>query len=92
MATQLRMNVKMAPLKKLIRKDPKNWKEAEKIGGIQFQTWTNTGTGVSSKKPPIRFGVLRGSSSVFVANELVQIFKQNIDSEATESPTPDACN
>ena len=82
------MNIKMGPLKKMIRKDPKNWREAEKVGGIQFQTWMNTGTGVSSRKPPIRFGVLRGSSSVFVANELVEIFKQNIDPGATENPTP----
>jgi hypothetical protein len=82
------MNVKLGPLKKMIRQDPHNWKMAQKIGAVQFLTWANTGQGKSSKKPPIRFGVLRGSSSAFVGNELVLIFPQTIKQGASEAPTP----
>lgn len=88
MKGNLRMTTDLKPLKKLQKKSPVYFKEAAKIGAIQFLTWCNTGTGKSPKKPPIRFGVLRGSSSAFVGGQLVLIFKQSIKSGAEESATP----
>ena len=82
------LNLSLAPLKHLATKSPKAFKEASKRGAIQFLTWANTGTGVSSKKPPIRWGVLRGSSSTFVGNELVKTFDIVIKPGGTERPTP----
>lgn len=76
----------MKPLKKLQKESPKFFRKSMEKGAIQFLTWANTGTGKSSKKPPIRWGVLRGSSSAFVGSKLVSIFKQATTGE--EQPTP----
>jgi len=84
----LKLSVNLAPLKKMIKKDPDNWKKAAKIGAIQFLTWANTGSSKDPSKPPIRFGVLRGSSSAFVGNELVSVFQQDIKPGGKERPTP----
>ncbi len=68
--------------------NPKAFKEAAKVGVIQFLNWANNGSVKESRKPPIRWGVLRGSSSGFVGNDLVGIYKQMIKAGAPESPTP----
>jgi len=63
---------------------------AEEKGALQFLTWANTGSGGSKSpaKPPIRFGILRGSSSTFVNGKLVGVYPQNIRSGTIEKPTP----
>jgi len=83
---KLRMD--MAPLKRLAKRSPKLFIAAEKKGAIQFLNWANNGSAGSSKTPPIRFGVLRGSSSAFVGNEMVGVFDIAIKAGAKERPTP----
>jgi hypothetical protein len=63
-------------------------KEAQKIAGLQFLTWVNTGSPSESATPPIRWGVLRGSSSVFFENESLGSFKENIKPGSEETPDP----
>ena len=70
----IKMTMNLAPLAKLQKQSPKHFKEAQKRGAIQFLNWANNGSAKSSKKPPIRWGVLRGSSSAFVGNSLVMKF------------------
>jgi len=82
------MTMKLGPLKKLQRKSPSAFKKAAKVGTIQFLTWANTGSKLEKRTPPIRWGVLRGSSSAFVGSELVTTFQQSIKSGAPERPTP----
>lgn len=82
------MTMKLAPLKKLQRKSPAIFKKAMEKGAIQFLTWANTGSKLEKRTPPIRWGVLRGSSSAFVGNKLVTTFQQSIKSGAPEKPTP----
>lgn len=88
----IKMTMDLSPLKKLQKKSPESFKKAMARGGIQFLTWANTGSASSSKKPPIRFGVLRGSSSAFIGNELIMTYPQNIKPEADEQPTPAKTN
>lgn len=84
----LKVRTDFRKLDKLIKQNPKAFKKAFRKGAIQFLTWANTGQGKTSRKPPIRWGVLRASSSAFVGNELVEIYNQNVKSGASESPTP----
>jgi len=92
MAAKLVMKLKMRSdfrkLERLQRKSPKLFFEAMAKAGIQFLNWCNNGSAKESRKPPIRWGVLRGSSSVFVGNELITSFPQVIGIGATESVTP----
>lgn len=55
---------------------------------IQFLTWANTGSIGSPKKPPIKWGVLRGSSSAFVGTKLVSVYPQDVDTDAEEDASP----
>lgn len=57
-------------------------------GGIQMMTWMNSGSPKSSATPPIRWGVLRGSTTVFVGQKLINVFQQDIKSGGSESPDP----
>jgi len=70
----IKMTMNLAPLARLQKQSPKHFKEAQKRGAIQFLNWANNGSAKSSKKPPIRWGVLRGSSSAFVGGDLVMKF------------------
>ena len=88
MEGSVKMSMNLAPLKKLQRQSPKLFQEAMEKGAIQFLTWANTGSAKESRKPPIRWGVLRGSSSAFVGNKLVQTYPQNIKPGSEESPSP----
>lgn len=72
----------------LIKNSNSIFNTAMERGAIQFLTWANVGSTGSPKKPPIKFGVLRGSSSAFVGNKLVSIQPQDISSEAEEGPSP----
>lgn len=85
---KLNVSMNLKPLEALAKKSPAAFKKGMKKGALQFLTWANTGTGKSSKKPPIRFGVLRGSSSAFVGGELVDTYKIIIKPGAKESPSP----
>lgn len=76
------------PLRKFAKKSPTAFKKAMKVGAIQFLTWANTGSRKESRTPPIRWGVLRGSSSAFLGNELVTIFPVSILPGAKEEPSP----
>lgn len=84
----LSMSRNFKRLERFMQKDPARFTKALEIAAIQFLTWANTGQGVSSKKPPIRYGILRGSSSAFVGGKLVEVFPQPIKPGADESPTP----
>lgn len=84
----LKMTMKLAPLKRLQRQSPQKFQKAMEKGAIQFLTWANTGSKLEKRTPPIRWGVLRGSSSAFVGNKLVTTFQQTIKSGAPEKPTP----
>ena len=86
----MKMNVSMdlKPLKSLAKKSPIAFKKAMEKAAAQFLLWANDGSKNSPRKPPIRWGVLRGSSSAFVGNTLVKVSDQQIKAGATERPTP----
>ncbi len=85
---ELRMHMDLKPLEHLQCKSPKAFNTAQKKAAIQFLNWANNGSAKSSRKPPIKHGILRGSSSAFVGKELVQTFTQLIAPGSTERPTP----
>ena len=62
--------------------------EGEKKAAVQFLTWCNAGSPSEPATPPIRWGVLRGSSSVFVESEFLNDYPQKIKSGANETPDP----
>jgi len=75
-------------ISKLMKKMPEEMIKALEIAGIQFMTWCNQGSPKQPAKPPIRFGVLRGSSSVFVNSKLISVYNQQIKQGAKDIPTP----
>lgn len=83
----LKMSANLAGLRRLQRLSPINFNKALERGAIQFLTWCNNGSPKEPKKPPIRWGVLRGSSSAFIGNKLVSIFDISTTG-APEAPTP----
>lgn len=84
----IKRRIDLRPLKKLQRQSPKFFTKAMEKGAIQLLNWCNNGSMKESRKPPIRWGVLRGSSSAFVGNKLVLIFPQQIISGSKEKITP----
>ena len=88
MEGSIKMRMDLAPLKRLAKESPEKFNKAMKKGAIQFLTWANTGSAKSSKKPPIRWGVLRGSSSAFVGGELVATQEQTIKAGSPDRPEP----
>lgn len=89
---QVRMHIDTSDFERrigvLMKRAPEAMNWALEIAGIQFLTWSNQGSPQEPAKPPIRFGVLRGSSSVFVADKLIAVQEQSIKNGSTESPTP----
>lgn len=85
---KIRLSHNFSALKKLQRESPTAFKKAQKKGAIQFLNWANNGSGNESRKPPIKWGVLRGSSSAFVGSTFVKTFPQIVQSGASEVPTP----
>lgn len=79
------MSMNLSKLKRLQRKSPEKFRTAMERGAIEFLNWANNGSQQETRKPPIRWGVLRGSASAFVGNKLVHIFKQ---SHTEGEPTP----
>lgn len=63
----------MNGLKTLRRKSPVAFKKAQEVAGLQMLTWMSDGSTVCPAKPPIDWGTLRGSGSVFVGNDLVGV-------------------
>jgi hypothetical protein len=63
----------MNGLKALRKKSPTAFRKAQEIAGLQMLTWMNDGSSVCPAKPPIDWGVLRGSGSVFVGKDLVGV-------------------
>jgi len=86
MKTEFKMKFKLPGLKKLQRKSPAAFNKALEKTGLQFLNWCNNGSKNESAKPPIRFGVLRGSSSVFVGSKLVGVQSQNIKEKGQATP------
>jgi len=76
MSAQLKLTIDLAPLKRLQRKSPKAFDRAQRKAAVQFLNWANNGSKNSAKKPPIRWGVLRGSSSAFIGTQLVTTYSQ----------------
>ena len=88
----LKTGMDFTPLKVLGERSPEMFKESMAKGGIQFLNWANIGSRRESRTPPIRWGVLRGSSSVFVDTKLVSVFKSKVKSGAPEGATPAKTN
>jgi len=88
MQGKIKMRMDLKPLKRLQMKSPKDFEKSMEVAAIQFLTWCNKGSKAESRIPPIRWGVLRGSSSAFVGNKLVTIFDIMIKPGALDSPTP----
>lgn len=80
----------MANLQKLIKKSPAAFRKAQEIASLQLLTWMNTGSGGTSesRKPPIRWGILRGSSSAFVGAVKVGDYPITIKAGAKETISP----
>ncbi len=88
MEGRLKFYIDFRELEKFQRQSPEHFKEAAKVGAVAFLNWANMGSGKESRKPPIKWGVLRGSSSAFVGNELVMIFPGDILPGSEEEKTP----
>lgn len=84
----LKMTRRFGPLDRLIKKSPSAFKKAQKEGALAFLNWANNGSAKTSRKPPIRWGVLRGSSSVFVGSELVSVYPQIVKPGGGETISP----
>lgn len=78
----------LSPLKNLQRKSPEKFRKAMEKGAVAFLNWANLGSGKCSRKPPIRWGVLRGSSTAFVGKKLVFIYPQVITPGGLEQTSP----
>ncbi len=88
MIGMLKQTIALDGLKYLIDTSNEHFNSAMEKGAIQFLTWSNVGSSGTSRKPPIKFGVLRGSSSAFVGSKLVSIFPQDISVGADKGVTP----
>ena len=80
----------LSGLQKFAKQSPQAFNKALQKASIQLLTWMNTGSGGTSdsSKPPIRWGVLRGSSSVFVGSTKIKDFKMKIRPGSVAEITP----
>jgi hypothetical protein len=78
----------MRGLKQLALKSPGEFRKAQEKATIQLLTWMNMGSPGTSAKPPIRFGVLRGSSSAFVGSSKLKDFSITIKPGSKETISP----
>ncbi|MEJ2248040.1 MAG: hypothetical protein P8Y70_00085 [Candidatus Lokiarchaeota archaeon] len=85
---RIKVSIRLHGIEKLQAKSPEAFRKAQTKAAIQFLNWCNNGSDKESAKPPIRWGVLRGSSSGFVGNNFVQSYPQSIKPGADERPTP----
>lgn len=72
-------------LKEFQKKSPKALEAALSIAGIQFLTWANNGSSKESRKPPIRRGFLRGSSSAFLGGKLLGVYQLTSNQDVNRS-------
>ena len=86
MSKNFKMKFKLKGLHKLMKQSPKAFNKSLAVAGLQFLNWANNRSKNESAKPPIRFGVLRGSSSVFVGNKLIGIQPQNVKEHGIPTP------
>jgi hypothetical protein len=76
----------MTGLKMLQKKSPVAFRKAQEVAALQMLTWMSDGSPVCTAKPPIDWGVLRGSGSAFLGNELVGVARNaTIDSTPATS-------
>lgn len=73
---------------KFKRVSEESFKEALEKTALQWLTWCNNGSPTEPATPPIRWGVLRGSSSVFVADKMVSVYDEPVKMGANEVPDP----
>lgn len=59
-----------------------------KKGALTWLQWVNNGGPSEPATPPIKWGVLRASASVFVGKELVDVAPQEVEQGAEETPDP----
>ncbi len=85
---RISMTMNFTPLKRLAKKFPETFRKAQEKAAIQFLTWANKGSKDETRTPPIRWGVLRGSSSAFVGNKLVLVYPISLLAGAPERATP----
>lgn len=77
MKGSLKVRVKLPGIEKLIKGNNVFLQKAQEKAALQMLTWMNSGSPNTSAKPPIMWGVLRGSSSAFVNNVLVAVFESS---------------
>jgi len=63
-----------ARIKELMRKSPAALEAAMEKAGLEFLNWSNNGSTREPRKPPIRRGFLRGSSSAFLGSKLIGVY------------------
>lgn len=88
--SSIKLTMDLKPLKRLAKKSPAIFSKAMAKGGIQFLAWANNGSPLEPSKPPIRWGVLRGSASAFVGSKMVTMIQENGGTPLTsysETPT-----
>ena len=88
MTGALKTRIDLSPIAHLQRQSPQKFARASEQGAIAFLNWCNLGSAKCTRKPPIRWGVLRGSSSAFVGNKLVLIYPQTLIPGGLEIITP----
>jgi len=69
LSTKVRLD--MSGLKRIEREFPKGFQAGLRAGALSMLAWANAGSPRESRTPPIRWGILRGSSVAFVAGQIV---------------------
>lgn len=82
----------VSSMKKVMKRIDKAIKNANEYAlektAIDMLNWFNNGSPNEPATPPIRHGVLRGSSSAFVGNKLVGVNPEKITPGGNEKQTP----
>ena len=82
------MRNKLVPASVLKDQFDNGTEKALEKAALEFIRWCNNGSTKEAAVPPIRWGVLRGSTSVFVGKKLVNVWRQQITSGGNEVPEP----
>ena len=82
---KLKVKSDFSGLRKLAKAGPEAFQKAMEKAALQFLNWANNGSANSAKKPPIRWGVLRGSSSAFVGDKHVGNYEQEANGTPIQS-------
>ena len=84
MKGKLDFNINLRGVDALKKKTVPAFTKALEKAAIQWLNWANNGSANSSLKPPIRWGILRGSSSAFVGSKMVLTYNQPISKGADD--------